>query len=394
MKKDTGHYLFLCLIVLPLIIIGIIQVIIGLQIKDTIESTAMLLNTRLRQRLTIMPSRTKSVNLGQEVFVWIPYWDQKQAVASMENHIDRIDYVSLFWYGLRADGSIKPYTGAVEDERVIRFAREHGVPVFMLIANLPDYSEGGDWDDERIDLVIASSEARKRHIDELLALMEQHDFDGINIDYEALRADQRDNFTLFIEELAEELHAREKLLAVALHPKSGEGKQNEKNGSEAQDWIQLAHAADQLHLMTYEQHNSDTGPGPIASVSWAEAVARYAAEQTKESGAKIFLGIPLYGYDWNREKSDDEEGRVSGLTYEQVQKLIEDYPDRLSWSDEHEEPYLNYTIEGEEHEVWFSDVDSVERRIGLSKEFGFAGVAFWRIGAEDERLWELPPLIK
>src|SRR3990167_9598571 len=153
---------------------------------------------------------------------WIPYWDQKTAFASFSKNVELFDFVSAFWYRIDAEGNLTTYKQTVEDQSIIDFAHKNNVKVLAVVANLPDYEEGGDWDYKRVDKVISSTAARKAHIQVLIGLAAEHNFDGINIDYEALKRSQRENFTAFIEEFAQAHHKEGKILGVAIHPKTPE----------------------------------------------------------------------------------------------------------------------------------------------------------------------------
>src|SRR3989338_2380959 len=83
------------------------------------------------------------------VFASIPYWDQERAFLSFKEHVNQIDYVSLFWYNLRSNGSIATYQYAKEDKSIIDYAKKNGVKTFVLIANLPDEDDGENWDSKR-----------------------------------------------------------------------------------------------------------------------------------------------------------------------------------------------------------------------------------------------------
>ena len=119
------------------------------------------------------------------VLGWVPYWDQKQAIDSFRQHAGTIDYLSLFWYNLTPEGTVRRYKHAEVDQGLIDLAHENGTKVFALVANLPDdQREGGDygWDPDRVGAVIGSEQARAAHIEELVTLAEELGVDGINID--------------------------------------------------------------------------------------------------------------------------------------------------------------------------------------------------------------------
>ena len=313
------------------------------------------------------------------VLGWIPFWDQDTAFASFKQNPDLFSHVSLFWYLLRSDGSVRKYIYAEEDMSIINFAHAKGVKVLALVANLPDEDEGGDWDAARVNKVISSEAARKKHVTDLVNLAKKHGFDGINIDYEALKGYQKESFTLFIKELASKLHQNGKVLAVALHPKLRENDPAYSNGSQAQDWGQLAGYADQLHLMTYEQHWETSGPGPIASVPWVRSILNYAKKLIPSY--KLFAGVPLYGYDWGG------SAKAKGLTYQEVQNLINKYKPKIVWDASAKTHCFSYIVGGVNHTVWYEDDASFSAKLDLFNNMAIPNLAFWRLGGEDTRVW-------
>ena len=313
------------------------------------------------------------------VLGWIPFWDQGPAFASFKQNPDLFSHLSLFWYLLRSDGSVKKYIYAQEDVSIINFAHARGVKVLALVANLPDEDEGGDWDGTRVSKVIGTASAREKHITDLVSLAKRKGFDGINIDYEALKSYQKENFTLFIRDLANELHQNGKILAVALHPKPRENDPAYSNGSQAQDWGKLARYADQLHLMTYEQYWKTSGPGPIAAVSWVESILNYAKRLIPSN--KLFAGVPLYGYDWGG------RAKAEGLTFQEVQNLIKRYKPKIVWDASAKTRHFSYTVGGVNHTVWYEDNVSFSAKLDLFTEISVPNVAFWRLGGEDPQVW-------
>lgn len=313
----------------------------------------------------------------------IPYWDQGRAFTSFSQNTHLFNFVTVFWYTLRVDGSVRKYTYAVEDAQIINFAHVRTVKVFGLIANLPDEDEGGSWDSERVDKVIGTKSARSKHIAEIVSLAERMNFDGISIDYEELETYQKDNFTNFIKELALALHEKGKLLGVAIHPKSGEGKPNEDNGSAAQDLVPISQAGDQLYFMTYGEHWDESAPGSIASLSWVKKVINYAIS-IGVSREKIFMGLPLYGLDWP--KSGSSYGTAKGLTYSEVAGLISQYKPTLVVDTAEGTAHFTYTSSGQTHEVWFENYQTVEPKLEFAKSLGVSAT-FWRLGGEDPQVW-------
>lgn len=339
--------------------------------------------TQVPHTITPIPTSDLSI-IGS-----IPYWDQKSAFTSYREHASSVDYITLFWYGLRADGSIKPYTGVVEDDTIITTAHTNGSKVLALVANLPDYTEKGDWDASRVDKVISTPEARKKHIEDIVAMLSSHDFDGIAVDYEALKKNQRDNYTAFIKDLSEELHKKNMIVSLPLHHKTAENNPSENNGSWAQDVGQLARYADQLHLMGYDYHNTGTGPGPQGPLPRLKETIEYMISQGV-TPKKLYLGVALDVYKWTRDTDEDEDWKVDGMTYAEFQSYLEDNAFlKTEWDEETAERVYKGNDYSEYTEAWVSDADSVKARIDLAAHYGLGGVLFWRLGGEDEKIWEV-----
>lgn len=328
-----------------------------------------------------LPFDVGTPRAAHQIAGWIPYWDHDAAVATFKRHTDLFDTVVVFWYALRNDGSVGPYPYAHVDSSLIVYAHEHGVRVLALIANLPTEDEGGDWDAKRVERAIATKAARRQHVADIMALLRQHSFDGVNIDYEALRSDQRRNFSRFIKELSKALHTEGKLLGVSLHPKLQEDDSAYANGSQAQDWRTLARSVDHLYVMTYEEHWETSDPGPIASVPWMESILAYAASQIPPE--KLFAGLPLYGYDWGGGE------RARGLTHEAVLTLQSTYKPEVMWNEDVQSWHFAYEADGVTHTVWFEDGRSVQAKLDLLERLGVANIALWRLGGEDEKVWDV-----
>src|SRR3989344_8513540 len=63
----------------------------------------------------------------------IPYWEQEKAFLSFSQNAEKFDYISLYWYYLGADGTIKKYRGAREDQNIIKFAHDNNIKVGAII---------------------------------------------------------------------------------------------------------------------------------------------------------------------------------------------------------------------------------------------------------------------
>lgn len=320
---------------------------------------------------------------------WIPYWDQKRASASFKANTDLLSHISMFWYYLDKNGKIRKYRRAKEDKGLLNYARASGVKTLALIAN-DDDSSNEDWDRDRVARIIRDRDSRRDHIEDLVKLADKLDFDGINIDYEALHRRDLDNFTRFISELATALHARDKILAVAIHPKTAIADPKEDNGSHAQDLRALANSADQLHLMTYGEHGDLSDPGPIASGRWLDDVLGFVLDEQDVPADKLFVGVPVYGEAW--QESNCEAGKCmkhdTDLVFVDVVRRRAQAKDAQLTQAGVDGTLLSYKQGKRKMLIWYDDAASVLAKLNLAAKHNVCNAAFWRLGGEDDAIWQ------
>lgn len=321
---------------------------------------------------------------------WIPYWDQKTAFQSYEDNHKTLTHVAFFWYYLTESGDIERYRYAKVNSDLVETVQKNGDKAYAIIANLPDLDPDhpdGDWNREWVRRVIVNDTNRKRHIDELVELAIDGNFDGINIDYENLRRADRKHFTRFIEELAAALHTEEKELAVALHPKSAEYKASEDNGSHAQNWRALAQHADQLHIMGYGEHYVTSEPGPLASVEWLTGILTY-FDKLNVDKDKFVLGVPLYAQLWKLSQKKPR-GIDMDTNYREIQRQKEKYGGTVEFLPDVQSNRMRFASSpGKEYVAYFENARSLAGKLALARQWGVYNVAFWRIGGEDPNIWQ------
>lgn len=325
------------------------------------------------------------------VVVWLPFWDQQAGFDSYQANHEPISHVSLFWYYLANNGAIKKYKHADTNSRLVRKIQNNGDKALALVANLPDLDPDdpdGGWNGLLVRKVLKDKKKRRRHINELVALAVDGGFDGIDIDYENLRRKDREIFTLFIKELGDALTLENKVLAVALHPKTAEFKSSEDNGSHAQNWVELSKFADQLHIMGYGEHYSNSSPGPITSNHWLENILIYLDKLDVDKN-KFVLGLPLYAELWRVDKDKNTTGINEDINYQSIQDLKTKHTGFEEYLTASNSNRFEYTDNGTQYVSYFENAESVRNNLELGRKFGIKKFAFWRIGGEDDYVWEV-----
>lgn len=310
--------------------------------------------------------------LEKEVYAYFIGENQNAAIAVMDAQKDKILTAHPYWYRLKPDMSIEKLKGA-EDKKVFEMAENTKIQLYPSFNNA--------FDSDRLHKMLNNNTLRDRHIEEIIAIMKKYNYDGIDLDYENIKEVDRDEFSEFVRLLAARVHEEKKFLTIALHAKTDD--KGKWHGPAATDYAVMNEAADRIMLMTYDYSwGTSPTPGNIAPVSWMREVLDYAV--TKIDREKLLLGIHFYGYDWGY----DENNRGVLITYKDMLEIRSTYGGSAIQTTSENEKFFTYGRDGRKHTVYFADAETVEARLKLVREYDIAGIGIWRIGDEDERVWE------
>jgi spore germination protein len=307
----------------------------------------------------------------------IPYWNiQHGTKVVLANHA-AVNEVSPWIYGLTATGAIVPQyppgqASAVTGD-IARLRAAH-LSIVPSIANIT----GGAWDYPAVSHVLHNPAVMRQQVDAIVALAQREKYAGIDIDYEELHAGDGHAFTQFATDLAAALHARGKVLSVAVFPQTAAPGPGQPNAS--QNYAALGRIANQVRIMAYNFHWADSAPGATAPISWVRAVTRYATSQMPAS--KVVLGVPLFGYDWSGGSAP-----ATTVSWLQALRLSRQYHVSASYSKTAQAPYFSYVRRRREHTVWFENAASSMAMFQVAKGSGAAGVYLWMYGYEDPGTW-------
>jgi spore germination protein len=306
----------------------------------------------------------------------VPYWNIRHGTAAVLQNRRAVTEVSPWIYGLDSSGQIVTQYPPGQAETISAEIGKLRAAGMQIVPSLADVT-GGRWSYQPVARVLHSPALMARQIDAIAALVQANHYAGIDIDYEQLRAGDRQDFTTFCERLAAALHARGKVLSVALFAKTSDAGNSPTNV--AQDYRAIGQAADQVRLMGYDYHWASSAPGPIAPVDWLRDVLRYA--KTQIPAGKIVLGIPLYGYDWSG-------GHGTAVSWLQALRLSREYHAAPRYDTRAQAPWFTYTDPaGRKHTVWFENAASSRAKFAVAQGAGIGGVYLWMFGYEDTGTW-------
>ncbi len=219
---------------------------------------------------------------------------------------------------------------------------------------------------------------RKALINDLIDAVEEQGYDGLQIDYELVLADDKVNFISFLQELSRRLDrlpgtdkTEKRILSVAVPART------RYLTKDAYDYTAIAKIADSVFVMAYDEHWSNSRPGPVASFDWGENVAEYALEAIGKD--KLVMGQPFYGRTWGN-VSANRAYYFSGME----RQIRENDVANIQRVDN----ILKYTYTVPlTVTAYYDDAESIEARSKMYYDMGINKTGFWCLGQEDPDVW-------
>lgn len=287
----------------------------------------------------------------------------------LDETLPYLSYLYVFSYGFTTDGELVP--PRLDDTFMIEAAAQFTAePVLTLTP----FGADGKFNNNLISSVVNDLAARERLKDNIVFTIQEKGFYGVDIDFEYIKAEDRDAFTDFVRYITEAVHSSGYPVSVALAPKTSANQPGLLY--EGKDYAALGEIADYVLLMTYEWGYKYGPPMAVAPINKVREVLDYAVSEI--SPYKIHLGIPNYGYDWTLPFIKGGRGAVTLGSVEAVQLAVENGAEIL-YDGTAMAPYFFYSKDGEEHEVWFEDVRSMRAKFELIREYGLRGAGYWTI---------------
>lgn len=374
-----------------------------------------------------------------EVSGWIPYWRTDAGTADVLPHLSQLTEVNPFGYTVKGDGSLNDALNIDNSawKKLIKEARAKKVRVVPTIM----------WSDtQAIHNVLSDPELRTKHVQAIVKMVKDKGFDGVDIDYEGKKAEDKDNYSAFLKELAAAFSKNKanKWLMCTIEartpPDSLYTTINLADIQYANDYAAINKYCDRVRLMTYDQQTADIKLNaahkselyaPIADPAWIRKVVALTAQSIDKK--KLVLGVATYGYiyqvmpyttgtGYNYTKLEafnptyaTDTAKQYGITptrnaagelsFTYVPKetvsalpsqsvLAALAPKGTSSSNLAAAGALALAkSKGKQSPVqllWWSDSVAIKQKVDLAKELGLRGVAIFKFdGGEDQAMWDI-----
>ena len=165
---------------------------------------------------------------------------------------------------------------------------------------------------ELLHEILSDTQKRIAFEDRIVKLVNDNNFDGIDIDFEGKKAEDKDYFSTFLKGLYQRMGKKWVMCTI----ESRTPPDSRYYGTEippdagifANDLVEINKYCDRVRIMAYDQQGIDLKLAaqaasssqlyaPVADPVWVEKVVNYMAKDIKRS--KILIGVPTYGYEYD-----------------------------------------------------------------------------------------------
>lgn len=299
-----------------------------------------------------------------------------EAVPIVMEDGEHLTYLSPFAYLIQEDGTLQP----IKDIPAIKVAYDENAVPMMSITNFTVTEKG----ENLAHIILDSSEIQDILLTNIITIMKEKGYKGLNIDFENVLPADRELYNQFLKRTVDRLHSEGFFVSSALAPKVSA----EQKGLlyEAHDYEAHGRIADFVILMTYEWGWRKGPPQAISPLNQIKRVLDYAV--TVIPREKIFFGFQLYARDWLLPHVPGQEAETFSAQ-EAIRRAVK-YGTVIQYDEVAQSPFFRYRDEqGRLHEVWFEDARSAQAKFDIVKNYNLGGISYWALGYPFPQNWAL-----
>ena len=305
-------------------------------------------------------------------------WDYYSEVASAPDRtgvtMDGVNVVSPAFFHLNSKGELTENIGQAGKD-YIEWAHSNGYKVWPMVQNA-----GNGMINVTSD-IMNDYNKRQELINEIVYYCVKYRLDGINIDFENMKQEDKDMYSRFIIELTPRLKDMGMVVSVDVTAPDGS-----ETWSMCFDRNVIGDVADYIVFMAYDQYGTSSNKsGTTAGYDWVNVSLNKFLKTEEIKSDKIILAIPLYTRLW----TEDSSGKVVKQTTVSLKNIDKTIPDGVEkqWDDNLKQYYVEYQDGQYTKKMWIEDEKSLKEKINLIKNNNLAGVASWEKGMETDNFW-------
>ena len=177
-------------------------------------------------------------------------------------------------------------------------------------------------------------ELRNKLINQIVSYVDEYNLDGVNIDFEYMKEEDKKMFSRFIIELTPRMKAVGKVVSVDVTAPDGS-----PDWSLCFDRNTLGKVADYIMFMAYDQNGaSSPKEGTTAGYDWVKLNISKFINQEEVQKEKLVLGMPFYTRLW---KEKDGKTTSTVVLMKNIESVIPS-DTKKEWDDILKQNYVQY----------------------------------------------------
>lgn len=311
--------------------------------------------------------------LNKIVYGWHPYWSNGLQVNYDWSLLSHFCYFS---YEVDAATGNALSTHSFATTASVTEALANGVRVDLCVTLFSSHAT-----------LLTSTTAKQNLIDQLISLITARGAHGVNIDFEGLPLSQKTNFTNFMNDLANQMHA-------AIPGSQVSSVLYAVDWSDVIDVVAMTQV-DFFVMMGYDYYwsgSSNAGPGdPLFhfgstyNYTLSKSITYYLDKGLSPS--KFVVGLPYYGREWPVSST----GIPAPTTGSGVAKFFNDVKDNVSgnysaanrnFDNQSYSCYYEFNSGGLK-QCFITEAYEMDQRMDLVNKRGLAGMGIWALGYDD-----------
>ena len=313
---------------------------------------------------------------GKVNLVWDYYSQVATAPDRTGTKIDGVNVVSPAFFNMNTEGVIEENIGT-RGQAYLDWAHSNNCKVWPMVQN------SGDGMLSATSRVMNSYEKRKEVIEQIVNLCIEYKLDGINIDFENMKKEDKDLYSRFIIELMPRMKELGLVLSVDVTAPDGSD-----TWSLCFDRHVIGDVADYIIFMGYDEYGaSSTKAGTTAGLDWVELSLKKFLETEEIESDKIVLAVPLYTRLW----TEDSNGNLIDQVVVSMKDIDDTIPSDVErkWDEDLQQYYVEYSEDGNTKKMWIEDLTSLKAKTDLISKYKLGGIASWEKGMETDEVWKL-----
>ncbi len=292
------------------------------------------------------------------------------------------------WFSIAdVDGNLS----SIADSDYVNYAHQSNLDVWVV---LRDFHGGINSYDETYQ-VLSYTSKRERLANQVIGAALQAGVDGINLDFELISTECGEHYIQFVRELSVKCRQNGLVFSVDNYvPQPYNEHYNLKEQSVVADYVVI---------MAYDEHTEGSyEAGSVASYNYTKQGIEDALESVPKE--KLVAGIPFYTRLWFETMKTEEELREqegtdaaaylynvssTALGMDEALQTVQNAGVQIEWNETAKQNYAQWDADGGTYKIWLEDAQSLEEKLKLIKAENLAGVAEWKLGAENTAIWDL-----